>query len=138
MKGHPFVRYAAGLVTGILLYVLLPDWPIVPLSAGVIGTSLLIRGYRRYRGESVKPPQVAQGIGALLIVVALGWCITYQRTATNRPDNLVQAADTLQAAPKRIGLNWKFAGGSSTRRQRSADPPYCRTGSPSVVGSSSI
>lgn len=97
MRGHPFVRYGAGLVTGILLYVFGPDWPAVPLVAGAVGTALVGWGYVRYRGQPVKPVQAAQGVGGLLILVALGWAITYGRTAGNRPDNLVHLADTLRA-----------------------------------------
>ena len=96
MRGHPFLRYVAGLVTGIVLYVFLPNYQAVPVGALVVGMGLLIRGYVRYRNQPVKPVQAAQGIGALFVLLAVGWAITYQRTAGNRPDNLVHSADTLQ------------------------------------------
>lgn len=97
MRGHPFVRYAAGLVAGILLYVFGPNWPILPLLVGAMGAAFLGWGYVRYRHRPVKPVQAAQGIGALMVLTAIGWAITYQRTAGNRPDHLVQAVDTLRA-----------------------------------------
>ena len=97
MKGHPFVRYTAGLVAGIALYVFGTDGLFVPLAAFVAGAGLLGWGYFRYRHQAVKPVQGTQGIGALLVLLALGWAITYQRTASNRPDNLVHTADTLRA-----------------------------------------
>lgn len=97
MKGHPFIRYAAGLMAGILLYAFLPNATGVPLVALVVGTGLLLWGYVRYRNEPVKPIQATQGLGGLLILLALGWAITYQRTASNRPDNIVHITDTLRA-----------------------------------------
>jgi competence protein ComEC len=84
-------------MTGIVLSVFLPDWQAVPITAGAVGISLLIWGYIRYVRQPVKPVQAAQGIGALLLLLALGWVITYQRTARNHPDNLIHAHDTLQA-----------------------------------------
>lgn len=97
MRGHPFVRYTAGLVAGILLCVFGPDWWATPLVMLVPGLSLLGWGYVRYRNQPVKPIQAAQGVGALLVLAAMGWAITYQRTASNHPDNLVHHADTLRA-----------------------------------------
>ena len=97
MRGHPFVRYTAGLVAGILLYTFGPAGYVVPLVAMTVGLSLLTWGYVRYRHQPAKPVQAAQGIGALLVLLALGWTITYQRTASNRSDNLVHATDTLRA-----------------------------------------
>ena len=91
------MRYAGSLVTGLLLYVFGFDWLAMPIISGVIGAALLIWGYVRYRNQPVKPVQAAQGAGALLILVAFGWVITCQRTASNRPDNLIHHADTLQA-----------------------------------------
>lgn len=97
MRGHPFVRYTAGLVAGILLYAFGPVGYVVPLTAMIVGLGLLSWGYVRYRHQPVKPVQAAQGIGALLVLLALGWTITYQRTASNQPDNLVHSTDTLRA-----------------------------------------
>ena len=97
MRGHPFVRYAAGLVAGILLYVFGPDWWAVPLTMLVAGITLLGWGYVRYRNQPVKPIQAAQGVGALLVLAVIGWAITYQRTASNHPRNLIHHADTLRA-----------------------------------------
>lgn len=97
MRGHPFVRYTAGLVAGILLYTFGPGGYEVPLTALVIGTGLLGWGYLRYRNQPLKPVQAAQGIGALALLLTLGWTITYQRTASNQLDNLVHSADTLRA-----------------------------------------
>jgi competence protein ComEC len=97
MKGHPFVRYTLGFVLGILLYVYLPDWRAVPVGLGGVGGVFLICGYLRYRGQGVKPIQVFQGVGGLLVLAALGWAITYQRTDRNRPDNLIHRKDTLLA-----------------------------------------
>ncbi|RIV23400.1 ComEC family competence protein [Fibrisoma montanum] len=97
MKGHPFVRYATGLIGGILLYVYGPHWSGIPLLlAGVGGTAYLV-GFWRNRQRTVKPLQTAQGMGAWLLLLSLGWCITYQRTAANRPDNISHVADTLRA-----------------------------------------
>ena len=97
MKGQPFVRYAAALIAGIVCYVTASDWYELPIVALVVGGSLLAWGFARRSGNIVKPVQAASGIGGLLILVALGWGITYQHTASNRPDNLVNLADTLQA-----------------------------------------
>ena len=100
MKGNPFVRYAAALITGIILYAQLPDWPQLPLSALVLGVGMLGFGIVRNAGTLVKPIRTGMGFGGLLVLLALGWAITYQRTTTNRPDNLVnrvQLIDTLRA-----------------------------------------
>ena len=91
------MRYAGSLVVGILLYVFGSDWLAVPMIAGIMGAALLVWGYVRYRNQPVKPVQAAQGAGALLMLVAFGWAITHQRTAGNRPDNLIHHVDTLQA-----------------------------------------
>jgi competence protein ComEC len=97
MKGQPFVRYVGGLIAGIVLYVYLPEWYFLPLSALVIGLGLF--GYRFIRNSrrTIKPIQTAQGIGALLILLAFGWAVTYQHTAHNQPDHISHLSDTLQA-----------------------------------------
>ncbi|ADB37965.1 ComEC/Rec2 family competence protein [Spirosoma linguale] len=97
MKGNPFVRYAAALITGIVLYVYLPDWTVIPLVALLAGLGLLLWGIRRTSGKLVKPIQTASGLGGLLLLLALGWCISYQRTARNQSDNLIHLTDTLRA-----------------------------------------
>jgi len=97
MKGNPFVRYAAALITGIVLYVYLPDWTVIPLVALLAGLGLLLWGIRRTRGKLIKPIQLASGLGGLLLLIALGWGISYQRTARNQSDNLIHLTDTLRA-----------------------------------------
>ncbi|WP_080239763.1 ComEC/Rec2 family competence protein [Spirosoma rigui] len=97
MTRHPFVRYTLGFVLGILFYVYLPDWYALPWVAAGVGGTLLVRGYLRYRKQHVKPIQALQGIGGLLVLGALGWVTTYQHTASNRPDNLLNRTDTLYA-----------------------------------------
>ncbi|QDK79849.1 ComEC family competence protein [Spirosoma sp. KCTC 42546] len=97
MKGQPFVRYVAALIAGISLYVFLPNWPMLPIWGLVIGLGLFISGFFRTVGNIGRPIQSWAGIGGLLILAGLGWAITYQRTASNRPDNISHLADTLQA-----------------------------------------
>ncbi|MFD2570382.1 ComEC/Rec2 family competence protein [Spirosoma soli] len=97
MKGYPFVRYVAGLGAGIILYTLLPNGYAVPLLAFAVGVCLFVWGFAQDAGNSIKPIRIGQGMGALLILLGLGWAITYQRTASNRPDNILTLADTLQA-----------------------------------------
>ncbi|MFD2936521.1 ComEC/Rec2 family competence protein [Spirosoma flavum] len=97
MKGNPFVRYAAALIAGVLLYVQLPDCLIIPLAALLVGGGLLIWGFARNTGKVVKSIHAAPGIGGLLILLALGWATTYQRTAINQPDNIAHLTDTLRA-----------------------------------------
>lgn len=97
MKGHPFVRYAAGLVAGIFLYVQFPDLVSVPLTALFIGICLISWGFIRSVGQPVKPIQLTSGIGGLLILLAFGWAITYQHTARNRPNHIGRPGDMLQA-----------------------------------------
>ncbi|AQG79487.1 ComEC/Rec2 family competence protein [Spirosoma montaniterrae] len=96
MKGQPFVRYAAGLVAGILLYVSFPNEYGIPVTALLVGAGLLIWGFVRYASQTRKPVQTSQGIGGLLVLLALGWAITYQRTASNCSDNIVHLRDTLR------------------------------------------
>ncbi|WP_338877076.1 ComEC/Rec2 family competence protein [Spirosoma sp. SC4-14] len=97
MKGHPFVRYAAGLIAGIISYVQWPEGSVVPWLALLVGVGLYGWGYGRWKKQTVKSIQIRQGIGGLLILLAVGWAITYQRTASNRPDNISHLRDTLQA-----------------------------------------
>lgn len=97
MIGHPFVRYAAGLIAGILLSVYWPAGYVLPLIALVAGAGLLAWGFVQTNRQTIKPIQTGQGIGGLLLLLALGWAITYQRTASNRPDNISHLTDTLRA-----------------------------------------
>lgn len=100
MKGNPFVRYAAALIAGIILYVKLPDWTELPLLALFVGVALLCFGFYRNAGTVIKPIQSGMGFGGLFILLAFGWAITYQRTTTNRTDNIINRvalADTLRA-----------------------------------------
>ncbi|MVM30039.1 DUF4131 domain-containing protein [Spirosoma sp. HMF4905] len=97
MKGQPFVRYVTALIAGISLYVLLPNLTILPVITLLAGLGLLIWGFARTAGSTVKAIQILPSIGALLILMTLGWAVTYQRTASNRSDNLSHVADTLQA-----------------------------------------
>ncbi len=91
------MRYVAALIAGIILYVQLPDWVELPLAALFVGAGLLVWGFILHRGKAVKPVQTAPGIGGLLVLLALGWAITYQHTAVNQPDNIVHLTDTLRA-----------------------------------------
>ncbi|GAB4024121.1 ComEC/Rec2 family competence protein [Spirosoma koreense] len=97
MNAPPFVRYAAALIVGILVYVQGPEWYSFPIGALLVGTGLFIAGFVRPARRLVKPIQVGTGIGGLLILVAFGWGIAWQRTASNRPDHLIHLTDTLQA-----------------------------------------
>ncbi|GAB3545667.1 ComEC/Rec2 family competence protein [Spirosoma fluminis] len=97
MKGHPFVRYAAGLSGGIVLYACLPDLWLMPLVILLVGSILFIRGVVATTNNAIKPIQTGQGLGVLLLLAALGWVATYARTASNQRDNLLHVADTLQA-----------------------------------------
>ena len=97
MKGQPFVCYVAVLIAGIVLYVLLPDWYAIPIIGLVVGAGLLSWGWMRTLGSVTKPIQITPGIGGLLLLMAFGWAITYQRTVSNRHDNIIHVADTLQA-----------------------------------------
>lgn len=97
MKGQPFVRYVAALVAGILLYTLWPDGYVLPLGALAMGFAFFSWGFIYGTRQLIKPLQSLSGVGGMLILLATGWAITYQRTARNRPDNLIHLADTLQA-----------------------------------------
>ena len=120
MKGHPFIRYTAGLVAGILLYVCWPNWSAVPLAAFVVGAGLLGWGYLRYRRQAVKPIQAAQGVGALLVLLALGWVITDQRTASTHPDNLAHMDDTQNAGLRGDGPLRAYEGIVATQPEERA------------------
>ncbi|GAB4052715.1 ComEC/Rec2 family competence protein [Spirosoma litoris] len=97
MKGQPFVRYVTALIAGIILYTFLPELPVLPLGGLVLGLIMLVWGFVQTSGKATKPVQLSQGVGGLIILAALGWAITYQRTASNRPDNISHVADTLRA-----------------------------------------
>lgn len=97
MKGYPFVRYACALAAGIALYVYLPNWFQLPGVCLVVGASLLSWGFIHLARQRIKPPQVSQGLGGLLLLLAMGWGITYQHTASTRPDAILHLPDTLQA-----------------------------------------
>ncbi|GAB3956230.1 hypothetical protein GCM10028805_45430 [Spirosoma harenae] len=97
MKGQPFVRYVAALVSGIILYVILPDWIFLPASALVVGFGLFAAGFIRNAKRGIKPLQLTTGAGGLLVLLAFGWALTFQRTTSHRPDNLIHLTDTLQA-----------------------------------------
>ncbi|AKD55660.1 ComEC/Rec2 family competence protein [Spirosoma radiotolerans] len=97
MKGNPFVRYVGALIAGIVLYGQLPDWPQLPLMALFVGVCLLGWGFYQQVNERVKPIQTASGMGGLLILLALGWGITYQHTASNESTNIIHLTDTLTA-----------------------------------------
>lgn len=97
MKGAPFVRYVAALIGGILLYVVAPDGAVLPLSCLGVGLVLLIWSFAHTAGRIVKPIQPKAGVGSLLILLGLGWFITWQRTDSNRPDHISHLTDTLRA-----------------------------------------
>ncbi|GAB3717410.1 ComEC/Rec2 family competence protein [Spirosoma lituiforme] len=97
MKGNPFVRYALALIAGILLYTQLPDYPQLAVAALFLGSYLLGWGMYRQAGNQIKPIQIASGIGGLWILLALGWTITYQHTASNQSTSIVHLTDTLRA-----------------------------------------
>ncbi|QHV93838.1 ComEC/Rec2 family competence protein [Spirosoma endbachense] len=96
-RGQPFVRYAAGLIAGIVLYVNYPDFYLIPLLAIVLGTGLFGWAFQRNSKQTLKPIQIKQGAGGLLILLALGWSIAYQHTDSNRPDNSIHLSDSLRA-----------------------------------------
>ena len=97
MKGQPFVRYVAALIAGIILYTLWPNTYGLPLGVLAMGLVLFGWGYIRNTQRIIKPIQSLSGVGGLLLLLSLGWAITYQRTAHNHPDNLIHLADTLRA-----------------------------------------
>jgi len=97
MKGFPFVRYVAALASGIALYNWLPGQTWLPTVALIVGAGLLIWGFFRFRASTIKSIQAGQGMGALLLLLAAGWAITYQRTPANKPDNILHLTDTLRA-----------------------------------------
>lgn len=97
MKGSPFVRYVAALIAGVIAYVQLPNVIYIPVLALCLGLGLWAWGQSQWAKQIIKPIQVGQSIGGLLILMALGWAITYQHTAINRPDNIIHVRDTLRA-----------------------------------------
>ncbi|WP_420146543.1 ComEC/Rec2 family competence protein [Spirosoma sp.] len=97
MNLPPFVRYVAALITGIVCYVELAEWYIIPIGALVLGGILFSWGFIRTSGKVIKPVQISSGVGGLFLLLALGWVIAYQRTASNRPDNLIHLTDTLRS-----------------------------------------
>ncbi|GAB4036640.1 hypothetical protein GCM10028809_49490 [Spirosoma gilvum] len=97
MNGQPFVRYVAGLIAGIVLYVWQPDWHFLPFVAFLTGLALYLWGFIRTANQRIKPIQTLPGVGILLLLAGLGWAITYQRTANNRPDDISHLTDSLQA-----------------------------------------
>ncbi|UFH52375.1 ComEC/Rec2 family competence protein [Spirosoma sp. KNUC1025] len=97
MNGYPFVRYVTALIAGIVCYVQLPDYYSIPAGLLVFGAALYLWSFVRYARNSIKPIQISAGIGGLMMLMAFGWAITYQRTASNKPDHLVHLTDTLRA-----------------------------------------
>ncbi|MCK8493954.1 ComEC family competence protein [Spirosoma sp. RP8] len=95
--GQPFVRFAAALIAGIVVYDQWPHACAIALLALVVGTGLFGFGFVQNRNRILKPIQIKQGLGGLLILLALGWGIAYQHTASNRPNNISHLRDTLQA-----------------------------------------
>jgi competence protein ComEC len=63
------------------------------------GVSLLLTGFLLKSRQPYRPIRVASGIGAFLLLVALGWLVTYLRTGSNQPDSMLNGtampADTL-------------------------------------------
>lgn len=97
MNGPPFLRYVAGLIAGIVLYVLLPDGFWLLVGTWIVGLGLYLWGFGRIRKSRIKPIQTLPGVGILLILIGLGWAITFQHTASNRPSTISQLNDSLQA-----------------------------------------
>ena len=97
MKGFPFVRYVLALATGIALYNAFPTQIWILFTALTVGSGLLLWGFFRFTSATIKPIQAGQGAGALLLLLAVGWGITWQRTPINRVDNIAHLTDTLRA-----------------------------------------
>jgi competence protein ComEC len=91
---YPFVRYAAGLSLGIALYVLLPEAKWLPWLTLLAGGSLLLFSFRQKAKQRYRPIQTASGLGALLVLLTLGWLVTYLRTGSNQPDSILHVATT--------------------------------------------
>ena len=92
MKLFPFVRYAGALIGGILLYVSFSECWWLPIGMAIVGAGLFaLNIVLKNRGN------VLAGIGALLLLAALGWGITDQRTAATNPDNVSHLTDSLKA-----------------------------------------
>jgi competence protein ComEC len=96
---YPFVRYAAGLSSGIGLYVLFPDAAWLSWLALIAGVCLLLTGFLLKSPQPYRHIRAASGIGSLLLLVALGWLVTYLRTGSNQSDSILHTvatpADTL-------------------------------------------
>ena len=92
MKLFPFVRYAGALIGGTLLYVGFGDLTWLPVGLAVVGAGLFGAGFiLKNRGN------VLTGVGGLLLLAALGWGITAQRTAATNPQNISHLTDSLRA-----------------------------------------
>ncbi|GAB3700034.1 hypothetical protein GCM10027592_26690 [Spirosoma flavus] len=85
------------LMLGIVLYDQLPHVYQLPLIAFFVGAGLLFLGLTRNKGKVIKPIRIESGVGAMLLLLAIGWSITWQCTASNRSDNIVHLTDTLRA-----------------------------------------
>ncbi|MBN8825629.1 MULTISPECIES: ComEC/Rec2 family competence protein [unclassified Spirosoma] len=97
MNGQPFVRYVAGLIAGIVLYVLWPDWYFLPVGALAVGLCLYVWRFFSHSDQPIKPIQTLPGVGILLMLIGLGWAITFQRTSSNRSSDISHLTDSLQA-----------------------------------------
>lgn len=100
MKGYPFVRYVAALISGIVLYVALPAAVWLPVGAGLTGAGLWLMPLIQSARRTLKPVSIQAGAGALLLLAAAGWITAYSHTATNRPDaisHLVALPDAYEA-----------------------------------------
>ena len=93
MKGYPFVRYVAALISGILLYTLLPDSIWLSIGLAVAGAGLWLGTLVRNARRVIKPVSVWAGAGVLLLLASVGWFSTHNHTANNRPDNISHLAE---------------------------------------------
>ncbi len=97
MKTLPFVRYALALAAGIGLYELAPQ-PIVGVglaAVALLGGLIIGVGYWLNQRKSRRPVRIWAGLGALLMLLALGWGLTNLKTPANRPDNLIHLSQSL-------------------------------------------
>lgn len=88
MKGYPFVRYVAALISGILLYVWQPQGVWLPAAAGLVGAGLWLSLLRANNRRVIRPIAIGPGLGMLLLLAALGWLSAYGHTAANQADNI--------------------------------------------------